>query len=194
MRDTWYGDRRDIVKWGTLAHIAERARAGAIVQIPYFRRGGRALLQFGKESAAVPDAVWDFFREIRAVQKLGPALGCEIRVFDEPFEHRNRQAYIAKALRYVAQTMGPKVVLLDPDTGLAPSKAQAQHAAVADIQALWQILSEGDRLVLYQHASRNTGWLVQGEDAFATACGVSAVEVYRAPGIASDVAFFVAGK
>ncbi len=33
MRNTWYADQRDVVKWGMLAHIAERHSLAAIVQV-----------------------------------------------------------------------------------------------------------------------------------------------------------------
>ncbi len=35
MKDTWYADQRDLVKWGTLAHLAERRSLTAIVQVAY---------------------------------------------------------------------------------------------------------------------------------------------------------------
>ena len=47
MKDTWYGDNRDIVKWGTLAHLAARESIKTIVQIPYLRPGDRPPLQTG---------------------------------------------------------------------------------------------------------------------------------------------------
>ena len=39
MRDTWYGDRADLVKWGTLIHLAQREKLGRVVQIAFLRRG-----------------------------------------------------------------------------------------------------------------------------------------------------------
>jgi len=35
VKDTWYADQRDLMKWGTLAHHAERHSLTAIVQVAY---------------------------------------------------------------------------------------------------------------------------------------------------------------
>ena len=31
MKDTWYGDKRDLVKWGTLVHLARRENIKQII-------------------------------------------------------------------------------------------------------------------------------------------------------------------
>lgn len=38
MRDIWYSDNRDLVKWGVLAHIARTQFLKTIVQVPYWRQ------------------------------------------------------------------------------------------------------------------------------------------------------------
>ena len=37
MRDQWYGDNRDLLKWSTLLHVALRERLSAILQLALHR-------------------------------------------------------------------------------------------------------------------------------------------------------------
>ena len=37
MRDQWYGDKRDMVKWAALLHLAQRERLSAILQVALYR-------------------------------------------------------------------------------------------------------------------------------------------------------------
>jgi len=89
-----------------------------------------------------------------------------------------------------------KAVLLDPDTGLAPKTASRKHVTGDEVEKIWKELKRGDWLVLYQHASRKSIWTPKGRKRFADACGleVRKVQVFRSPGIASNVAFFAVQK
>ena len=85
-------------------------------------------------------------------------------------------------------------MLLDPDTGIEPKKARPEHVKTDDIQKLWEALSQGDWLVLYQHAFRETNWRETTCEKFAEACGVEKVRTFEARDIVSDVMFFAANK
>jgi len=76
VRDTWYADKRDLVKWGTLAHLAERHSLAAIVQVAYLRLGTRDPLKEGGREipTPLPQEVWAFFRDVTAVCSLGHLL------------------------------------------------------------------------------------------------------------------------
>jgi len=87
----------------------------------------------------------------------------------------------------------PKVVLLDPDTGMA-AKPGAQHVGPDDIHSMWEALRPADWLVVYQHASRQRGWAERARKVFMRSCGVSAAVVLTAPRIAWDVVFVGAKK
>jgi len=60
MQGLWYGDRRDRVKWGALAHLASRFRLVSILQVAYFRdgwassQGLRADKHYGFRATATP--------------------------------------------------------------------------------------------------------------------------------------------
>lgn len=177
MRDTWFGDNRDLVKWGTLAHIAEREDLAVIVQVLYFRTAEKAPLHYHHSEEDLDRAVWNFFRDVTSISNLGSKLGREIVVVTDKFNPNQRTAYRQIARDRVARLPQPKVVLLDPDTGIAPSKCDGKHATLEDIRAVWDILNEGDWLVVYQHASRSKHWRDEAKEKLAQICGVDEVEV-----------------
>jgi hypothetical protein len=194
MRDTWYGDDRDLVKWGTLAHIAQRESLDLIVQVPYLRCGERPRLQTGKGEIQIQSPIWEFFRNVSAVKRLGESLGREVIVVLDPFDPRKREDYHQAVCERLGKLSESKVVLLDPDTGLAPKKAKAEHVTCEDVQAVWRVLGYGDWLVLYQHASRVKDWQKVGRLRFAAACGADDCEMFTAPDTTKDVAFLACPK
>lgn len=80
MKDTWYGDQRDIVKWATLAHIATRESIQVIVQVPFLRHGTRHVLHTDNGQTTIPTEVWEFFRDVSAVKSLGEDQRPESRI------------------------------------------------------------------------------------------------------------------
>jgi hypothetical protein len=194
MKDTWYADHRDLVKWGTLVHVARRERLRAIVQVPFLRLADRPPLQTGAGTVPIDSEVWRFFREPLSVRDLGERLGVDIVVFDRPFVPRQRKDYRQGFVSLIHETGHPKVVLLDPDTGIAPAQAGPQHVTAADVRGAWTGLSRGDWLIVYQHASRTRGWRQEATSRFRMAIGAARVEEFFADKIASDVVFVGARK
>jgi len=193
MRDTWYGDQRDLVKWGTLAHLAERESLD-VVQVPFLRLGPRPPLQNRNTESAISPQVWAFFRDVQAVQALGDRLGRRIIVVDCIFEPGHREEYRQQVVTELAGRPQKKVVLLDPDTGIEPERATPKHATVEDVKAVWEVLKQGDWLVLYQHARRRKDWREEALSKFRSACLTEGREMFSAPGIAPDVIFMAVPK
>ena len=189
MKDKWYADKRDLVKWATLAHLAKNEKLDVIVQVPYLRLGERGSLCRGDTVVEIEicGEVWEFFRTPKAVERLGGQLGRSIRVLDRLFEPEKRGEYLDYVVAALADIEEPKALLLDPDTGIEPSRAAPEHAAVEDVRAVWGVLRPGDWLVLYQHASRTRTWLEDRTAKLREACGNSQVEVFSGPRIAPDV-------
>jgi hypothetical protein len=194
MRDSWYADKRDLVKWGTLAHIAEREHLPLIVQVPYPRVTARPPLQSGNTEVPIHPSVWQFFRNLSAVEDLGAPLGREIVVIPDIFDPRQRQRYNQTVADTLSRLPAGKVVLLDPDTGLAPRKASGEHLTPDDVGAVWSVLHSGDWLVLYQHASRTKTWRADGRQRLEAICCVQECEEFSAPDISWDVVFFAVRK
>jgi len=159
MREDWFGDKHDLIKWTVLTHIAEREKLKTIVQIPYSSSessSSRQNVSFADERVPinVPDSVWRFFRNLHSVESFKTESGTTISVLKAPFRHADRASYSKEIGSYLKTCVRPALVFLDPDTGIAPSKPTATHVTNEDIGNTWSDLQSGEWLVVYQHPQR----------------------------------------
>ena len=194
MKDTWYGDRRDLVKWGTLVHLARSEQIRTVIQVAFLRTAERPPLQTDQGDAELAPEGWQHLRDVNLIRGLGEKTGLDIVVLDQEFDPKRRREYIREVADLLRSRLEKKVVLLDPDTGIEPKKAGPKHVKIVDIQELWEALSQGDWLVLYQHAFFETKWREITRAKFAEACGAKEVKTFEARRIAHDVAFFAVNK
>jgi hypothetical protein len=195
MRNKWYGDNRDLVKWAALLHIAETHKADRILQIAYFRDDDFDGIEIDGTLRQISLEVRAHFRDIRKIQELPAKVA--ISVFDTVF--KDRREYLKQTKDFIASFPGERlVVFLDPDTGLEPSKPSLKHVLDSEIKELWENLKPSDVLALYQHQTNRNGepWLepkmIQFEGALQTAEGV--VKVARGSELARDVVLLYAHK
>lgn len=134
MRDTWYGDKRDLVKWGALVHLAHRERVSEIIQVAFLRKGNRPLLQTVHGEVAIAEEVWAHFRNVRSIESLSQNPELRIEVITRPFDFETRQDYISWVGSYLHDHGQNKVVLLDPDTGIEPQRASREHVKVTEVR------------------------------------------------------------
>jgi len=119
MRDKYYSDNRDLVKWATLAHITSERGIQTILQVPYWRpEKVRPHFNFTGKRVAVSDKVWAFFRNIHSITRLGPKIGVSITVVETEFKPHQRDAYISEVKTKIEHARRPLALFLDPDTGL----------------------------------------------------------------------------
>jgi hypothetical protein len=176
MRDQWYGDDRDLVKWSALIHVARREAITEILHVAMYRPSQpMAPLTTAFGPVAPPDEVLDHFRGLDNIQRLAQATGVEIEVFKELFTHRS--AYFRQVCDRVQARERPVVAFLDPDIGLEPEQGGPEHVTSAEIAMLFAALRPGDLLVCYQHARRQKGWRGRARRAFANAPGLPSFEV-----------------
>lgn len=124
-----------------------------------------------------------------------PLLGLDIQVITQSFDPSSRQDYVDNVTNGLRQQEHQKkVVLLDPDTGMEPQRAGAEHVKQDEIRQVWETLIDGDWLVIYQHESRRTDWRNIKKWQFEQACSHIEAEVFESRRIASDVVFFAAKK
>ena len=99
---------------------------------------------------------------------------------------------MAAALKFVVSETGPKVVLLDPDTGMSNSKPKLEHVGPSEIRRFIGALRPGDCLALYQHsqAQHRLDWLSSTKNAFAACCDNREVIEITSKRTAYDVALF----
>jgi len=190
MRDLWYADNRDLVKWATLWHIAREHSLRGILQVPYWRpEKGRPCFRFGTDRVRIADEVWNFFRDIRHIEKLAHKLGVWVKVHAEAFDPADRASYLASVLDHVRECPRPLLVFLDPDTGLEPKDSRDKHTTAREIRATWRELRKDDWLVLYQHARRQLLWVDTVSQELRVLCDDATVEVARSEKLGKDVAF-----
>jgi hypothetical protein len=194
MKELWYGDHRDLVKWGALVHLAQEEGIERIVQVPFLRETEPPRLQSDGVEFEMACEVWVHFRNLLRIKVLGPQTGIAIEVIEDAFEARKRSEYLEVVQNHLRQWSGSrKIVLLDPDTGIEPKAAKPEHVTMQEIRELWEVLSSGDWLAVYQHRYRDRNWQATTRSKFAVACGAGHdVKTFTEPTIASDVAVFAA--
>ena len=177
MRDQWYGDNRDLVKWSALVYLARREAVSAILHVAMYRPGSApAPLATAHGKVDPPAEVFRHFRDLDDIQRLGVATGLAIEVVKEPFT--DRTAYFGRVCERVrAPRGGSLLVLLDPDVGLAPEIHGPEHVTSTEVAAVFAALRPGDLLVCYQHARRQKDWRGRARRAFANAPGMPSFEV-----------------
>jgi hypothetical protein len=195
MKDQWFGDARDLVKWGTAVRLVRRERLRWVLQIAFKTLEPTVLVLESVSGPAPIDAeVLRFFRDIRRAIELGDALGIPIGVHDEPFPGAGRAQYLDSAFRAIQRRgVGPGLVFLDPDTGIS-DKPSERHVAPAEVAAIWKALAPGDWLMVYQHADRTRTWVERRSRELRAALGGAPVEVFTSSNGARDVAFLAACK
>ena len=177
MRDRWYGDDRDVVKWSAVLHLARREDVADVLYAALYRSDDDwPPLATARGPAALPEEVVRHFRDLDDLQRLAARTGLRIAAVKEPFV--DRAAYFRRLCGRVGRCAGPVLVLLDPDTGLAPEGgAGPEHVTSDEVAALFAALRPGDLLVCYQHARRQKDWRGRARRAFANAPGVPSFDV-----------------
>jgi len=196
MKERWYGDDRDLVKWGVLLHLSDIYSVKRILQVAYFRTNEWCRLEIDGQEKSIPESVTSHFKNLNNIENLSSIL--QIKVLDSLFENRDEyKRKIAEAIR----GPHPCIIFLDPDTGLQPSNSspKLEHVLASELKYIWGEIPVGDLLVLYQHrTNRNRqDWIEpkrkQFEMALGLPCGGAKV-ANELPKNMSDVAFYYCRK
>lgn len=196
MQDLWYGDKRDLIKWGTLIRLADIFKAQRILQLAYYRPNAFPKLNIGERSYNIPDEVIAHFRNLRAIGKLNSRV--RITVFDRIFQDRAiyQQAILSLLPRFSNERC---IVFLDPDTGLEPQQNPGlQHVLNEEAKEIWDKMKKGDIFAFYQHQTNRNGepWIEPKRRQLATALNISVnlIKMASTLDIARDVVLFYAQK
>jgi len=209
MRDKFYGDNRDIVKWGVLLELADRFCCGEILQVLYYRQDYRQeTISVDGEKVPLPLKVIEHFRDVRAIKRMESRVPIKL-IYDE---FRDRTDYLRIIQEAITnKTKSPIILFLDPDIGLEPQslekgnhhicRAEPTHVCEIEVREIWKKLNKGDVLVCYQHQDNraNREWINRKKDQLAKALGFDEenrkrVKIAYAPEIAKDVAFYYIQK
>jgi hypothetical protein len=82
MRDKFYSDNRDLVKWAILHRLAERFQAHRIIQLAFYRPSEFANIVIGGKDYNIPPEVLAHFRDIRKIAGIESKF--QVTVFDIP--------------------------------------------------------------------------------------------------------------
>jgi hypothetical protein len=190
MRNQWYGDKRDLMKWGTLIHLAGDDPAVRILQVLMMRPDAERDSSLTERKAHVvtphsmPARVSDYFRRFRHVRDI-VHLDTRIGVYDKPFPGKDqgtcqdrRTHYFAATCQWIGRFREKRrVVLVDPDTGIKQERRTWRHIEPKELHCLYDELNPGDMLILYQHALHRRNWVRMTLTQFAEAIGVRRGEV-----------------
>ena len=195
MRDEWYGDNRDLVKWGALLWLADTYEAQRVLHLAYYRPSSFGQLEINGKDLDIPEEVVAHFRDLRTITNL--SLKIKVTVFDPLFEER--RSYQAKILEWLPRFGAERcIVFFDPDTGLQPqtSRPNSVHVLETEAKGVWEAMKRNDVLALYQHRFRDGSWKEIKKRQLAEALELprDAVKVAIGPTIASDVAILYARK
>ncbi len=191
MQPIWNGDRRDRVKWGAIYHLVVQYSIHDIVWVLFHRDETERHLETNAGTIPIPEPAWAHFSDVDRIRDL---FGEErtVRIFENPFDQRRRREYASDLLIFLRTVPRPRLVFLDPDTGIASGRAGIQHVTEQEIAELWNTLDSGDMLVVYQHAARRKNWQANARHLFKRACGGARVEAITGRNIAADIAILCA--
>ncbi|MGA3102593.1 MAG: hypothetical protein ABSD61_12090 [Terracidiphilus sp.] len=199
MRDKWYGDKRDLVKWATLIELAQRFGSKHILQVLYYRPTAWMKVEVDGKNIEIPIEVTTHLRDVRAI--CGMKCDPQIELVEVEFDNDKRQEFLETLKETIKSRIKlPGIVFLDPDTGLEPESGRfgPTHVRSVELLEIWESLSVGDVLVLYQHQTNRKGVDFVGpkKRQFAQAIGTTVERAKHAyaPSIARDVAFLFAEK
>jgi len=196
MKDIWYSDNRDLVKWGVLLKLAELHGADTILQVAYYRSNTWPKIEIDGVSYSLPGAILEHFRRVGNAGALRS--NAKILVVDLPWQ--DRAAYLEHVLRCIRDLPErPSIVFLDPDIGLEPKGgAGLEHVSETELRTIWQALRPGDVLVFYQHrTNRNSRpWIEPKKAQFERSLGLESGrgKVAHGQAIAHDVVLFFTQK
>ncbi len=184
MKDKWYGDKRDLVKWGVLLQLASRYRTSRIVQVAYYRPETLLPKQIEIDSHEyrMREAVYKRFRNLMEIERLSsPSVQIKIVNSVWSVQRRANYAYLQEVKAELRQLPidSPGILFLDPDTGLEPpkSKPKLERVLESELTQIWkEAVRVKDVLVFYQpkaEGKKGESWIKPKKEQFECALGLS---------------------
>lgn len=157
MRDQFYSDKHDLVKWAILYRLANKFGASRIIQIAFYRQSNFPKIIIAGEEFDIPQEVIAHFRDLRKICNIN--LKIRVNVFDVIFSEP-RDKYLDAVKSFLSSFhKEPCIVFLDPDTGLEPERPGLEHVLLREAAEIWEKLKPGDIYTFYQHRVREKNWI-----------------------------------
>jgi hypothetical protein len=204
MQNRWYGDECDLVKWGTIIHLAGSDPEVKILHVVMMRPDDKRDLSLRETDVvtphALPEKVLTHFCRFRCVQDI-VHLDKRIVIYDKLFPGTDRDGrkqtradYFGAVRRWIRRFQKKRrIVLIDPDTGIKAGGCKWRHVKPEELECLYDKLSSGDTLILYQHGCRQGRW-VDATRALFPKGTCERVRVFQCRGLTSTVALFAVNK
>jgi hypothetical protein len=195
MRDKFFADNRDLVKWAVLHRLAEIFQAQKILQLAFYRRSEFANIMIDGQEYDIPQEVLAHLRDMRTIGNINSEI-C-VNVFYDLFEHRG--SYLEAVKDFLSKFLRERcVVFLDPDTGLEPQRPSLDHVLESEARAIWEATRSSDVYVFYQHQTNRAGrpWVEPKRRQLEEVLGLpeQSIKIAQGPQIAHDVVFFYMQK
>lgn len=198
MRDIWYSDNKDLVKWAVLFGLAKKVAADRILQVAYWRPSDFPQIKLADDEDGVdmPPEVVGHLRNIHNIASLHSTV--RITIIDSLFS--DRDTYLRSVLSHISGFRSERcIVFLDPDTGLEPQgEADLRHVLESEAFAIWGALKPNDVFAFYQHQTNMAGqpWIETKREQLARtlSIGQDAIKVGSAFSIAREVVILYASK
>jgi hypothetical protein len=195
MRDKFFADNRDLVKWAVLHRLAGIFQAQRILQLAFYRPSEFESIIIDGQEYGIPQEVLAHFRDLRTIGNINSEI-C-VDVFYDLFEHRG--SYLEAVKDFLSRFLRERcVVFLDPDTGLEPQHPSLDHVLESEARAIWEATKSGDVYVFYQHQTNRAGrpWIEPKRRQLEEALRLPehSIKIAQGPQIAHDVVFFYMQK
>lgn len=190
MRNQWYGDPDDHMKWTSLIYLAEQHNITQIVQIamdPNPPTPITSIPGMGQEAERMQDIapqVSRYLHETKSfsrITNLGVPYGIEISTWQGSFATATRTNYRNELLQLIANTPEPTIWFFDPDTGIEPDTPNKNHVLISDLRESFQALPTNHVLACYQHNTQHEDWRVTKRQDFANALKVNLEQTIMFP-------------
>lgn len=200
MRNQWFGDNRDLVKWSAVFRLLESGERN-LLYVPMLNPDeGKLEDQRLSTGESLAPSVLAFFRDHLRFSEITWPPGTRVDVVGG--EMSSRVEYFAEVESRIESLKRDSVrrllVLLDPDTGIEPaSGGNRQHVRKQETVQILQRLTTGDALAIYQHAPRFSNsardWIGESRTRLAGALSLDpdSVQSISCLEVAGDVALLV---
>jgi hypothetical protein len=202
MRNQFYGDRKDVLKWSHALRLAGAEKVVLYVVMHRPNKGSHGC-DFGSVAEA-DSGVAVFSQQERKKFGLGAPRRLEdvtrllpgrIKLVYNRYEHRERKAYFEAVRKRLTHRQKDErfVVLLDPDNGISGKCSKSEHVCKEELLTTWSAMVPGDALIVYQHQFRDREWVSKRKSALAEAIGCDEICCSRDEDVRS-VCFFEVTK
>jgi hypothetical protein len=200
MKPEWYGDNRDLVKWTVILQTAVNNLIDEIIWVAYYRDAKYPRIKIDGHYYELPKEIEHLFRNPNTVTKIDSFHGNKVNIralFDE-WNKKNRNTYHSKIVSTVEKLSQRYILFLDPDTGIQPKVPSEKHVSHDEILMLWEKLSIGSILIIYQHKPQRTkgnNWIVDKKAKLADILGLDNKQIGVGESeIAKDVVLYIIKK